>query len=103
MAHFLEYLQQMLEGFEAERCATHAARVELQIGGRDGHQALDVRTQPDHATATEVRLIRDANKRQGTPAQGMAGVDDGDGLLGRECATDRGTVVVGVSRYRWAP
>ena len=37
MAHLLEYLQQMLEGFEAERCATHAAGVELQIGGRDGH------------------------------------------------------------------
>jgi hypothetical protein len=100
MAHFLEDFQQMLEGFEAERCATHAAGIELQIGGRDGHQALDVRAQPDHATATKVRFISDANERQGAPAQRMARVDDGDGLLGRECATERGTMLVGVCRCR---
>jgi hypothetical protein len=100
MAHFLEYLQQMVESFEAERCTTYAARVELQIGGRDGHQALDVRAQPDHATTTEVRFIGNANERQGAPAQGMAGIDDGDGLLGREWATERGMVLVEVSRRR---
>jgi hypothetical protein len=43
MAHFLEYIQQVLDAFEAERCATQAAWVEFQIGGRDRHQALDVR------------------------------------------------------------
>jgi hypothetical protein len=100
MAYVLKDIQQVLEGFEAQRCATHAAGVELQIGGRDGHQALDVRAQPDHATATKVRFISDANERQGTPAQGMAGVDDGDSLLGRECATERGIVLVGVSQSR---
>jgi hypothetical protein len=43
MAHFLEYLPQVLDAFEAERCATQAAWVEFQSGGRDRHEALDVR------------------------------------------------------------
>jgi hypothetical protein len=68
-----------------------------------GTRRSTVRVPPDPTTATEVRLIRDANERQGAPAQGMAGVDDGDGLLGRECATDRGTVLVGVYQCPWAP
>ena len=68
MAHFLKYIQQVLDAFEAERCATQAAWVEFQIGSRDRHQALDVRAQPDHTTATEVRLIRYSDERQGAPA-----------------------------------
>jgi transposase-like protein len=68
MAHLLEDIQQVLEGLEAQRCATHAARIELQIGSRDRHQAFDVRAQPDYTTPTEVRFMGDANKRQRAPA-----------------------------------
>jgi hypothetical protein len=68
MAHFLEDLQQIMEGFQAERGATQAAGIEFQIGGRDRHQTLDVRAQPDDTAATKVRLIRYSDERQGTPA-----------------------------------
>jgi hypothetical protein len=83
MAHHRNYLEQLFNCFDGQRRGTERARIKRQCGRGDRHPTLHLGAQPNHTTAAQVGFVGDPDQRERTPAQGVAGIDDGDGLLGR--------------------
>jgi len=46
------------------------------------NEAFDMGLQPDHTTPTELRMMREGDKRESPSTQGVTGIEDGDGLVG---------------------
>jgi hypothetical protein len=60
---------------------TDGVGIECYIGGANGHQAFNLRTQPDDATMAKIGVGGHRDVRQGPPTQWMTRISDRDGLL----------------------
>jgi hypothetical protein len=77
----LKHTQQLFNSRKRQRRGTHSVGIKFQVGGLNRNEAFDMRPQPDHTTPTELRMVRDGDKREGPSTQGVTGIEDGDGLV----------------------
>ena len=51
------------------------------MGGLHRNEAFDMGPQPDYTTPTELRMMRDGDKRESPSTQRVTGVEDSNGLI----------------------
>jgi hypothetical protein len=77
----LKHTQQLFNSRKRQGRETHIVGIKFQVGGLNRNEAFDMGLQPDHTTPTELRMVRDGDKRESPFTQGVTGIEDGDGLV----------------------
>ena len=77
----LKHTQQLFNSRTRQGRGTNVGGIKLQVGGLHWNQPFDMGPQPDHTTPTELRMVRDGDKRESPSTQGVTGIEDGDGLV----------------------
>jgi hypothetical protein len=78
----LKHTQQLFNSRKRQGRETHIVGIKCQVGGLNRNEAFDMGLQPDHTTPTELRMMREGDKRESPSTQGVTGIEDGDGLVG---------------------
>jgi hypothetical protein len=74
--------QQLFNSSERQGRGANVSGIKCQVGGLNRNEAFDMGPQPDYTTPTELRMVRDGDKRESPSTQGVTGIEDGDGLVG---------------------
>jgi hypothetical protein len=96
MPHLLEDMQQLSDRSNGEGKRTQLVGVKLQIGRTHRYMAFHMRMEPDHTATAQVRFLSDTNQWKRTTTQGMAWVNNSDGLFGSKRHIDKGSELVEV-------
>lgn len=78
----LKHTQQLFNSLERQGRGTDGVGIKFQVGGLYGNETFTMGLQPDHTTTTELSMVRDGDKREGSTIQRMTGIEDGNGLVG---------------------
>ena len=78
----LKHTQQLFNSRKRQGRGTDGGGIKCQVGGLHRNEAFDMGPQPDHTTPTELRMMRDGDKREGPSTQRVTGIEDGNGLVG---------------------
>jgi len=77
----LKHTQQLFNNRKRQGRETDGAGIKFQVGGLHRNEAFDMGPQPDYTTPTELRMMRDGDKRESPSTQGVTGVEDSNGLI----------------------
>jgi hypothetical protein len=78
----LKHTQQLFNSRDRQGRGTDVVGIKCQVGGLNRNEAFDMGLQPDYTTPTELRMMRDVDKREGPSIHRVTGIVDGDGLVG---------------------
>jgi hypothetical protein len=78
----LKHTQQLFNSRKRQGRGTHIVGIKRQVGGLHWNQPFDMGPQPDHTTPTELRMMRDGDKRESPSIHRVTGIEDGNGLVG---------------------
>ena len=92
----MKHTQQLFNSRKRQGRGTHIVGLKLQVGGSNWNQPFAMGLQPDHATPTELSMVREGDKREGLATERVTGIEDGDGLVGGKSVSYRGSYLVGV-------
>lgn len=77
--------QHTLHGQAGQTTRVRGGENARQTGGRIRHEALHAGSQPDHTGVPDALLGGDPHQREGQAIEGMGGINDLDGVPGKNC------------------
>jgi hypothetical protein len=77
----LTHTQQLFNSRKRQGRGTHIVGLKLHVGGSNWNQPFAMGLQPDHATPTALRMVRDGDKREGLATEMVTGIQDGNSLV----------------------
>jgi len=77
----LKHTQQLFNSRKRQGRGTQIGGLKGQGGGLHWHQPLAMGLQPDHATPTELSMVREGDKREDLAIEMVTGIEDGNGLF----------------------